>query len=394
MSATFRQGCMGLPQELIDYIVDILHNDISTLKACSLTCKAMFASTRRLIHQGLCLPALEKLRILSRAKKSRPQGWDSSDAELRVLSHMTELGLLQYARQIHINLDYYSTLYTVPPHLHHLQFLNLKRVHTLSIGEYRATVWDKHFKTLSTHFHSTVTSLTLTRSTGRCRHILQFALQFPMLQDLCVERVWCVNSGGNSAVPTITHESPHLRGHLRLVNVDIVAMGFAHEFPKGVNFRSVELEEFSGDDARHLLNMCARTLQSLTVVPRGSGRHRFSSLSPGTIEPLAHFLATEYRAFHGLGFTEHTVLRRLTLRIAFLDVAISSSSPLLNVLSTITSPAFCEFIIELPPQVNRPAFHDPNGWEGIDQLCEERFATRKCFRLIIRTGRFYDQETF
>ena len=77
MSATFRQGCMGLPQELIDYIVDILHNDISTLKACSLTCKAMFASTRRLIHQGLCLPALEKLRILSRAKKSRPQGWDS-----------------------------------------------------------------------------------------------------------------------------------------------------------------------------------------------------------------------------------------------------------------------------------------------------------------------------
>ena len=47
---------------------------------------------------------------------------------------------------------------------------------------------------------------------------------------------------------------------------------------------------------------------------------------------------------HNLGFTECTVLRRSTPCIAFLDVVIFSSSPLLNALSTITSPAFCKFL--------------------------------------------------
>ena len=112
------------------------------------------------------------------------------------------------------------------------------------------------------------------------------------------------------------------------------------------------------------------------------------------MELLPNFLLTGNREFQGLGFTGHLVLRRLSLRIAFLDVPISPPSPLLYALSTITSPTFCEFVLELPPKIDRPDFHDWSGWEEIDRVLEERFATRKYFRLIIRTGRFYDQETF
>ena len=48
---------MILPTELVDYIMDILRDDLRALKACSLTCWAMFASTRHLIDSstGRCI---------------------------------------------------------------------------------------------------------------------------------------------------------------------------------------------------------------------------------------------------------------------------------------------------------------------------------------------------
>ena len=42
-----------LPKELVDHIISMLHDDLRTLEACSLTCKAMLASARRFIHQSL-----------------------------------------------------------------------------------------------------------------------------------------------------------------------------------------------------------------------------------------------------------------------------------------------------------------------------------------------------
>lgn len=43
ISATIHRGCMGLPQELTNHIVDMLYDNILALSACSLTCRAMFA---------------------------------------------------------------------------------------------------------------------------------------------------------------------------------------------------------------------------------------------------------------------------------------------------------------------------------------------------------------
>ena len=38
------RGCMGLPQEIVDYTMEMLRDDPRTLKACSLTCKLMLDS--------------------------------------------------------------------------------------------------------------------------------------------------------------------------------------------------------------------------------------------------------------------------------------------------------------------------------------------------------------
>ena len=71
--------------------------------------------------------------------------------------------------------------------------------------------------------------------------------------------------------------------------------------------------------------------------------------------------------------------------------------PLFSALSTITSPAFCEFALELsgfPSHFTQPSSVYWGDWGDINQLLEERFAMSGDFRIIITTGKLYDRETF
>lgn len=65
-------------------------------------------------------------------------------------------------------------------------------------------------------------------------------------------------------------------------------------------------------------------------------------------------------------------------------------------ISTITSPAFCELVLELGGLSSRPdQQHQYWGhWERVDEWLKERSATRGDFKLIIRTGKLRDPETF
>ena len=75
ISTAIHQGCMGLPQEIVDRMVDILRDDLQALKACSLTCKAMFASARYLIHRVLYLTVQNNQSVLNpkREKEATPR---------------------------------------------------------------------------------------------------------------------------------------------------------------------------------------------------------------------------------------------------------------------------------------------------------------------------------
>ena len=44
-----------LPQEIVDHIMFMLGNDLNSLKACALTSKTLFLSTRPLIHREIHL---------------------------------------------------------------------------------------------------------------------------------------------------------------------------------------------------------------------------------------------------------------------------------------------------------------------------------------------------
>jgi hypothetical protein len=269
---------MGLPQELVDYIMDILYSDLHTLKACSLTCKSMFVSTRHLIHQTLHLTPRNNQSILTREEKPRYQGQDYHDVELRFLSFMGERGLLRYVQYLHIRMFLGTfTPDTLLPHIHHFQ--SLDRVHTITIDHYDTVKWATHHDTCFVHFYPTLTTLTLRRPLGHYRLVLQFALQFPNLDNLSLEWMEGKHTQSGVAVPAIVGQFPPLCGNLRLAGLDDGAIhwpiNFAHDIRNKVNFRSVELEGSLGDNAQYILNACAGTIENLTLVPRGFGASHF-----------------------------------------------------------------------------------------------------------------------
>ena len=264
---TIHHGCMGLPQELVDYTMEMLHDDIQALKACSLTCKAMFVSTRHLVHQTLYLTTRNIESTLTQEKNSRNRRRDSRDFSryLRFLSEMGERGLLRYPRQVHISTYHTFSPKLLQPYLH--LFQSLDQVHTLTIERDKATVWIPHHKAYFAHFYPTLTSLTIRFPVDPYRHILQFALQFPNLENLCIE-TYLGPAGPNLVAPAIIEKYPPLSGCLRLVGTDTVLMwsdSFAKECARGVNFRSVELEDFSKQNPQRILNACARTLENFAV---------------------------------------------------------------------------------------------------------------------------------
>ena len=278
---------MGLPQELVDHIVDTLHEDLPALKACSLTCKAMFASTRHLIHQTLCLTPRNNERVLTREEEEKlrrlKQGYQ--DVQLRFLSYAGERGLLQYTRKIYISRCFHRvaipagafTPDTLLPHIHH--FRSLDRVHAIAVEWYDAEMWEGHFERYFAHFYPTLTSLTLRLPFGHYQSILQFALQFPNLENLSLE--WPYGEGRSTrapAAPTVVDRASLIRGRLRLANIDDAPrswspMEFAHELRNGFNFRSVELDGTSGSRGQRVLNAYADTIQDLTVISSQLGTH-------------------------------------------------------------------------------------------------------------------------
>ncbi|KAF9781793.1 hypothetical protein BJ322DRAFT_246022 [Thelephora terrestris] len=181
--AAIQYGCMGLPRELVDYITSMLRDDFRALTACSLTCKAMFASTRPFIHATLRLTRRNNERVLNHRERNELRR-RTGHHEFRFLSYMGEHGFFRYTRHVEIR-DPTLTLDNLQSHLHHLQSLN--QIHTLTLWFCDAVEGPNRYKPCFTHFYSTLTSLALICPSGAYRALMQFALQFPKLENLSIE---------------------------------------------------------------------------------------------------------------------------------------------------------------------------------------------------------------
>lgn len=116
-----------------------------------------------------------------------------------------------------------------------------------------------------------------------------------------------------------------------------------------------------------------------------------------TVRQLADFHPTGDTEFLYFIYRGNRVLRRLTFRLAFPHMSVIPFKLALGALSTIRSPNFCEFVLELgkvPSQFIQSSSEHWGYWGNIDRFFEERWTEREDFRLIIRTGKLYDRETF
>ena len=93
-----------------------------------------------------------------------------------------------------------------------------------------------------------------------------------------------------------------------------------------------------------------------------------------------------------LKLTEMAALRRFTLRAMTFS---NLGEPLFRMLSTIESPAFCEFALELgrsAPLPERKFMRKRGPWRDFDNLVEEKFARNRDFKFIIRMSESSDWE--
>ena len=392
---------MGLPQELIDYIMGMLRDDIPALKACSLTCKSMFASTRHLIHRILYLHPETSRRVYKQDSGYPIPFFKVPNIEkLRHLCGMDEHGVLKYARRVHFIATGICLPEALLPYHHHFQ--SLDQVHTLRIDYLDASAWaPPDLITCFAHFYPTLTSLSLLCPGDHYLPLVGFITQFPNLDNLCLE--WMTTNWRVMPAPSgrfVVDRSPPFRGHLRLVGCDTVILWLAtlfHGILDGVNFRSVELRDFFWDYSQYILDPCSRTLEDLTIgayVTNGTRSPSFLRLAIG--ERLAKLPLTERPQWElSLTFTRLRVLRRLTLCMNFSVVPTFERDPFLATLSTITSPLYSELVIELDrPRFDKSPLEHWGHWEAIDEFIAENFAQREDFRLIIRPNRLYDQENF
>ena len=265
---------MGLPQEIVDHIIDTLQNDMIALKACSLTCKAMFASTRHLIHQTLHLTKEVNWRILTPEERARYGQGDRRELELRFLSFMGERDLLKYARHLDIRIGVDAPSDILEPHLQY--FKSLDKIYTLTIHSYESLLCRDVYSTYFTQFYPTLTTLVLYFPIGHHRFTpWQFVSQFPNLENLTLESIWDEPRAlTGTQVPSVVTKYPPLRGHLRCVGLGTKIPVWRREFfdlPNSLNFRSVELQGIYWARSQKILDGCVSSLEELTVHVTGNG---------------------------------------------------------------------------------------------------------------------------
>ena len=98
-----------------------------------------------------------------------------------------------------------------------------------------------------------------------------------------------------------------------------------------------------------------------------------------------------------LDYAENAVLHRLTFRVPFSHVPALPVKLTATTFPTITSLLFREFVLELgklPSQFTQSSSKHWGPWDKIDRFFDEKFAEGADFKVVIRTGKLYDRETF
>ena len=261
--ANFAGDFKGLPQEVVDEILEYLEDDRPALRACSLTCKVLLRSSRPIIHRRLC--------VVSRGIPHPGDEHEARAANLirfRTLLAAAECGLTHRTRELTIKIgDDFK-----PADLQQFlpQFQTFARLTSLTLHNFKPASFNPVFEQCFGHLVQQIRSLEFVYPSGFRDDLVCFISQFPNLDDLGLHafpRHFLLPHEEYNAPPV--KGSPTLRGTLKIANMTAGGddfLGSLTRFPSGLGFRSIEFKRSMGINPNIIIRQCSSTLQYLTHV--------------------------------------------------------------------------------------------------------------------------------
>ena len=262
-------GAMGLPRDIIEEILHFHHGDMRTLKAYSLTCRALFSAVRGLIHGRVRLslwrdyPPCEPMDGIV-TKVLRGRRLRDHDVHMRYLSMAGKRGLLGYAREVDIDIGHSFVPETLDACLLHFHSFTL--VHTLKIGGFNISRFLPAFGRYFAQFAPTLRSLHLPYVMGSAHELLEFVCKFSRLDDLSFTSSSSHRVGVHPRL-SLEH-SPPLRGTLVLRGLASIPVQFLLKIPGGLHFRSIIAGGVDKAELDRILAACSSDLETLSLRSR------------------------------------------------------------------------------------------------------------------------------
>ena len=267
--ATIYRTWKYLPQELVDYIMFMLATDLQSLKACSLTCKTISPSARRIIHRRIYLTSDKNWELLTVPEKQRYIHNERHGIAIKVSSEVAAHRLLPYARHLFININKNFIPANLQPFNHHFQ--RFDKVQELSIYLLDTPGFLAKFDTYFANFVSTLRSLHLDAPNGDTRDVLGFICQFPHLDDLTFrltsESFHDRGTWGSESL-SVVKIVPPLRGRLKLNGVTRWRGYLLQQLislPGKRRFRFIDFRGYNSEAEQPIVDACSDTAESVST---------------------------------------------------------------------------------------------------------------------------------
>jgi hypothetical protein len=240
----------SLSPEILDHIVDHLHDDPTALKACCVTSKSWIHRARKHLFAGVVFSAPGSR--IERWKKAFP---DPSNSPAH------------YARSLSICYISIVTARDAGGWIH--PFHNLAHLHLESLD------WDRSLASL-VPFHGLSPTLRSLSLRVTYLEVLDLICSFPLLEDLALFSLRRENNVWNTPLT-----SPKLTGSLNLRAVDGIrpAVRRLLDLPNGLHFAKIMIvcHDEDVESTMGLVSRCSNTLESLEV----------SYYAPGAFPPAS-----------------------------------------------------------------------------------------------------------
>ena len=268
---TFPTGWKNLPQELVDEIMAYLKDDLSSLTSCSESCKALFHSTRPLIHRTFCLIGYPT---------SRYRFNSLNRAQFDTLRLAERAQVFQYTTRLVIRLGNDFIPKNLRPHLqyfHAMRGITSLKIHLPDVASF-LPAFDEYFGNIA----PTLRFLTLIHSKTPIENIINFVSRFPLLQDLGLIESSLANPKPSRpyALPEPT-TLPPLNGTLGFRGT-YPSMNFLRSLMSvrgGIHFRSVEMGDARAIPFQETIDACSNTIETITFITSHREYLRFCATS-------------------------------------------------------------------------------------------------------------------